>query len=63
MPLLHGLRPEELCLLKVKDMNDRRGVSHLRIHGKGNKLRYLPLNPDSADKIQFYLEIAGNRDV
>ena len=47
--LYHGLRREELCLLKVKDMHARRGVLHLRIHGKGNKLRYLPLHPGSAE--------------
>jgi len=28
-----------LCLLKVRDIHDRRGVSHLRIHGKGGKTR------------------------
>ncbi|SAL75241.1 phage integrase family protein [Caballeronia terrestris] len=60
--LYHGLRREELCLLKVKDLHHRRGVSHLRIHGKGNKLRYLPLHPDSAAKIHLYLEVAGHRD-
>jgi site-specific recombinase XerD len=60
--LYHGLRREELRLLKVKDMHDRRGVSHLRIHGKGNKLRYLPLHPDSAERIHLYLEVAGHRD-
>lgn len=49
-------------MLKVKDMHDRRGVSHLRIHGKGNKLRYLPLHPDSAERIHLYLEVAGHRD-
>jgi len=37
--LYHGLRREELCLLKVRDIHDRRGVSHLRIHGKGGKTR------------------------
>ncbi|CAB3774283.1 tyrosine-type recombinase/integrase [Paraburkholderia humisilvae] len=33
--LYHGLRREELCLLKVRDIHDRRGVPHLRVHGKG----------------------------
>jgi site-specific recombinase XerD len=53
--LYHGLRREELCLLKVKDIHDRRGVPHLRIHGKGNKLRYLPLHPASAERLHIYL--------
>lgn len=30
-----------LCLLKVRNIHDRRGVPHLRIHGKGSKLRYI----------------------
>jgi site-specific recombinase XerD len=58
--LYHGLRREELCLLKVKDIHDRRGVPHLRIHGKGNKLRYLPLHPGSAERVHAYLEVAGH---
>src|SRR6202051_3762680 len=58
--LYHGLRREELCLLKVRDIHSRRGVPHLRIHGKGNKLRYLPLHPGSAERIHTYLEAAGH---
>jgi len=58
--LYHGLRREELCLLKVRDIQARRGVLHLRIHGKGNKLRYLPLHPGSAERIHSYLEAAGH---
>ncbi|KAE8759635.1 tyrosine-type recombinase/integrase [Paraburkholderia madseniana] len=58
--LYHGLRREELCLLKVRDIHDRRGVPHLRIHGKGSKLRYVPLHPASAERIHAYLETAGH---
>lgn len=61
--LYHGLRREELCLLKVRDIHDRRGVLHLRIHGKGNKLRYVPLHPASAERIHAYLETAGHDTV
>jgi integrase-like protein/integrase family protein with SAM-like domain len=43
--LYHGLRREELCTLKVRDIHPRRGVLHLRVHGKGGKVRYLPLHP------------------
>ena len=35
--LYHGLRREELCTLKVRDITQRRGVLHLRVHGKGGK--------------------------
>ncbi|AME28781.1 integrase (plasmid) [Burkholderia sp. PAMC 26561] len=58
--LYHGLRREEVCLLKIKDIHDRRGVAHLRIHGKGNKLRYVPLHPGSAERLHAYLEAAGH---
>jgi hypothetical protein len=58
--LYHGLRREELCLLKIRDMHARRGVPHLRIHGKDNKLRYLPLHLGSAERIHIYLEAAGH---
>jgi site-specific recombinase XerD len=54
--LYHGLRREELCLLKVRDIHDRCGVSHLRIHGKGGKTRHLPLHPAAAERIHAYLE-------
>lgn len=60
--LYHGLRREELCLLKVRDIHSRRGVPHLRVHGKGNKLRHLPLHPGSAERIHTYLEAAGHGD-
>ncbi|MFM0053718.1 tyrosine-type recombinase/integrase [Caballeronia grimmiae] len=60
--LYHGLRREELCLLKVRDIHSRRGVPHLRVHGKGNKLRNLPLHPGSAECIHLYLEAAGHGD-
>lgn len=58
--LYHGLRRQELCLLKVRDIHDRRGVPHLRIHGKGNKLRHVPLHPASAERLHTYLESAGH---
>ena len=54
----HGLRREELCLLKVRDIHDRRGVPHLRIHGKGNKVRHVPLHPASAERLHTYLGAA-----
>lgn len=59
--LFHGLRREELCSLKVEDLHSRRGIAHLRIHGKGGKLRYVPLHPATAGLIDAYLEAAGHR--
>lgn len=60
--LFHGLRCEELCKLKVKDLHTRRGVLHLRIHGKGGKLRYVPTHPGTLDRINDYLDACGHRD-
>lgn len=58
--LYHALRREELCQLQVSDIQMRRGVPHLRIHGKGGKLRYVPLHPGSASLIDEYLQAAGH---
>jgi integrase/recombinase XerD len=59
--LFHGLRREELCSLKVRDITERRGVLHLRVHGKGGKLRYIPLHPATATLITEYLEALGKQ--
>lgn len=60
--LYHGLRREELCRVKVKDIHLRRGVTHLRVHGKGGKLRYVPAHAQTLDRINEYLEAAGHKD-
>ena len=60
--LYHGLRADELCSLKVRDVQSRRGVPHLRVHGKGDKIRFVPLHPGSAELIDGYLEFAGHQD-
>jgi integrase/recombinase XerD len=56
--LYHGLRREELCKLKVKDIHSRRGVPHLRVHGKGSKTRYIPLHPGAQALLNDYLDEA-----
>jgi integrase/recombinase XerD len=59
--LYHALRREELCRLKVKDFRHaRRGVPHLKVAGKGDKTRYLPLHPGTNALIHDYLEAAGH---
>lgn len=58
--LYHGLRRAELCMLTVGDIQQRRGVMHLRIHGKGGKLRYVPLHPGTAGFIDAYLKLSGH---
>jgi site-specific recombinase XerD len=61
--LYHALRRDELCRLKVKDAkNERRGVAHLKVSGKGGKTRYVPLHPAAAGLIADYLAAAGHGD-
>lgn len=58
--LYHGLRRAELCALRLVDLQDRRGVRHLQVHGKGNKIRYIPLHPAAGGAIAAYLDAAGH---
>jgi site-specific recombinase XerD len=59
--LYHALRRVELCKLKVRDFrHSRRGVPHLKVSGKGEKTRYLPLHPGTNTLIHEYLEAAGH---
>jgi integrase/recombinase XerD len=56
----HGLRREEVSSLKVSSMQQRRGVPHLRVHGKGGKIRHIPLHPGSHELLLDYLEASGH---
>jgi site-specific recombinase XerD len=59
--LYHALRREELCKLRVRDFkHERRGVAHLKVSGKGEKTRYVPLHGVAGDLIDEYLEKAGH---
>ncbi len=59
--LYHALRREELTKLLVKDFRqERRGVPHLCVHGKGGKLRYIPTHPQALGLVADYLEAAGH---
>src|SRR5271154_2872910 len=59
--LFHALRRGELCKLKVKDSTQaRRAVPHIKVAGKGEKTRYLPLHPGTNELIHDYLEAAGH---
>jgi integrase len=59
--LYHALRCEELCKLRVRDFKHaRRGVPHLKVAGKGDKTRYLPLHPGTNALIHDYLEAGGH---
>jgi integrase/recombinase XerD len=58
--LYHGLRCEELCTLNVGDIQQREGVPHLRMEGKGDKVRYLPLHVLAQRLITAYLAAVGH---
>lgn len=59
--LYHALRRKELTKLLVKDFNQlRRGVPHLRVQGKGAKLRYIPTHAHSLRLVTEYLAAAGH---
>ncbi|MBN9693305.1 MAG: tyrosine-type recombinase/integrase [Verrucomicrobia bacterium] len=60
--LYHALRRSELCRLRAKDYEVRRGVPTLAVQGKGSRLRYLPIHPLAASLIEDYLEAAGHRE-
>jgi len=60
--LFHGLRCGELARLKVEDLHERGGITFLRVHGKGSKIRYVPGHFHSLEAVRLYLEAAGHRE-
>jgi len=61
--LFHALRRDELASLRVKDFKQiRSGVPHLLVHGKGQKIRFIPVHPDSLHLITQYLMSAGHAE-
>lgn len=58
----HAVRREEVAHLKVRDLHQRQGVLHLRIHGKREKTRYVPVNPQTQRLIYEYLDAAGHAE-
>lgn len=53
--LYHGIRRDELCQLRLRDVQSRQGIMHLEISGKGGKIRYIPMHPLAQRLIQEYL--------
>lgn len=60
--LFHGLRRNELCGLKIADIQARRGVPHLQVKGKRSKIRYIPLHPRAQELIELYFDSMDHRD-
>ena len=59
--LFHGLRRAELCSLKIGDVQERRGVVHFRVEGKGGKIRFIPINPHTIQRITDYLAMTSHK--
>jgi site-specific recombinase XerD len=59
--LYHGIRREELCGLRVKDLHSRQGVMHFRVKGKRSKIRFVPVNAAAQRMIEDYLAQTGHR--
>ncbi len=59
--LYHALRRAELCAIRVRDYAPRRGITTFRIHGKGGKIRYVPVKPSAILLLEEYLDAAGHR--
>lgn len=60
--LYHGLRREEAAQLMTTDLQERRGIKHLQVKGKGGKIRFLPLHPVAAERIHAYMEQDSKRE-
>jgi integrase/recombinase XerD len=57
--LYHGMRREELCRLRVRDIQSRQGVLHFRVKGKRDKVRFVPVHVTAQRLIEQYLALAG----
>jgi integrase len=57
-----GLRRAEIASLKVSDLHQNRGFDSLRVVRKGNRKDALAINPQTAHRIQAYLEVVGHGD-
>jgi integrase/recombinase XerD len=54
--LFHGIRREELCKLRVRDYQRRDGIMHVRIEGKGDKVRFIPVATEAQRLLHDYLK-------
>ncbi|MFK7790316.1 MAG: tyrosine-type recombinase/integrase [Phycisphaeraceae bacterium] len=60
--LYQGIRRDELARLDVRSRVERRGIKHLAVLGKGEKLRYIPEHPAVTEAVEDYLAAAGHGD-
>ncbi len=59
--LFHALRRGELCKLQINDIQEREGIKQFKVHGKGDKERYVPIHPSALSRIDDYLQTAGHK--
>ena len=53
---LHGLRRVEVCRLSLSDLIEgKEGLLSLRVFGKGDKVRVIPLRQDTSELLKRYL--------
>ncbi len=57
--LYHGMRREELCSLRIRDIQSR---EHFRIKGKRDKIRFVPVHAMAQRLVEEYLQMAGHGD-
>jgi len=57
--LFHALRRSELCQLRLMDIQERDGIKQFKVHGKGDKERYVPIHPSTLRQISEYLDALG----
>src|ERR1700741_78064 len=57
--LYYGIRREEVCGLRVRDMQSPQGVMHFRIKGKRDKIRFVPMHPMAQRLVEEYLALSG----
>lgn len=56
----HGPRRAEVAALLIRHYSRRGGVKYFEIHGKGGKIRYVPVHPIAQVLIDRYLDMAGH---
>ncbi len=57
--LYHGIRREELCLLRLRDIQSRQGVMHVRFQGKRAKIRLIAIHPMELRLIEEYFQMVA----
>lgn len=51
-----GARISEFLNIRLKDILEQSSTTQVRLHGKGNKVRYIPITDDAMNHLQSYLE-------